>query len=128
MLKKADKFLASKKLYAVNPETLIAKELGPKGYRFLYSVKAIWFGKSDDKLPAVFYGDLQSFATEEWDYETFAKKGSFSKGFAIASWDGKKLWKKLHETLSEKEQEMLKETLKNQPELPEGYQGWYLVN
>lgn len=121
-----DRFLLSRRPYAVDLESLQVREIG-EGYT-TSTVTAIWFRRRRGETVAV-YGHL-------WDHQNppslsaheFLARHDDGRygGRALARWDGSTLWapETPYEVASLRHAVLLR-ALTNYPEVPDGYNGWW---
>lgn len=142
MLERLDKFVISKKPYAIDRDSFevnLASTSGasdPQLVMWKYKIQAIWFRKRSNGRLAAFSGTLSSLSTNrnggtEWSLEDFIAKFDEARygGDPWGCWDGKGAWwSKTAADDYELQQELLSEyksMLENYPNIPDGYDGWY---
>jgi hypothetical protein len=125
---RTDKFLISKRLYAVDPDTLtIEARHYDHGTTYDGRIRAVWFRRKNG-VTAACIGSL-------WDYQhTFAQTvdqwltqhedGRYG-GDCHGRWDGESYWGNVTRAEYEQHMKVLEPMLANYPNIPPDYDGWW---
>lgn len=125
-------FAISKKLYAINPDTIQNRYTGDNHAglpMYKVSIEAIWFRRKNG-VEVASKGFLWDHAVgKEWTVEDFINEADTGRygGSPIGSWDGEDV---IGVTNYQAILELVKELdpiLNAYPAIPQGYQGWYLM-
>ena len=139
-------FLASKKVYALDPQGITfveRKNVDSAGTAYTmrsYQIPAVWFSRRSNGRKAAFFGVLwDSERTNDadgvpavWDLDAFIANcdtGHYG-GTPFGCWDGQAAWwgDAAYSNDYAKQQEklpFLQEMLEAYPAIPAGYEGWF---
>jgi len=138
-------FTASKKLYAIDLNSFhvttreSVRNDGIEFKGFSYTLDAVWFRKRNNGKLAAFIGTLSGYSTDlpgqslerEWTIEDFFQlcDGRYG-GNPHACWDGDMAWwgSDFYKNSYPEQQKVLpflQSMLKNFPQAPTGYTGWF---
>lgn len=128
---RTDKFLISKRLYAVDLGSLhTVREETPKGRHPYYvdgRINAVWFRRKDGVTAACIGAlwDLQHPAPSDARAFLAAHEDGRYGGDCYGRWDGESYWGNV--TLEQQEQHLavLRPMLAAFPAIPPGYDGWW---
>ncbi len=124
---KAEKFLISKALYAIKPDSLRLADPHPDGYGW-WSLDAVWFKRKHGVTSACmgYLTDLRRLPPADLAEFLADHKTDPWGGRCRAKWNGESLWS---EQLTRAEEEvclqLLRPMLDNYPGTPGGYEGWW---
>ena len=138
------RFLASKKLYAIDPASFRVVEVrnGEPDEEYLswrYEVDAVWFRRRADGNLAAFFGYLYDMNTSvdnsdtnhEWSLEEFIAyvNKSFYGALHVGYWDGDVArWDRTTTTeLQNDKLPLLMSMLENYSDVPADFTGWYFM-
>ena len=114
----------TKKVFALDPSTFASRML--RNGMAQYSVTAVWFGRRKaTRRRAAFMTTLTMNTNEVWAYQDFV---DHIKSFPYGDcWDGEEVWGTTKFYEQKAIVEYLDPILKNEPNLPPTFDGWYEV-
>jgi hypothetical protein len=123
-----DKFLISRKPYAINLSSFRQSERDPEKTWAWYTVDAVWFrGRKNEPVACI--GTLRDIIDdpEPADAADFLSRFDDGRygGDCHGRWDGDSYWGNV--TLAEQQRHLaiLQPMLANYPAVPDGYDGWW---
>jgi hypothetical protein len=122
-MKKTQKFIISKKRYALKIDEI--ELIKTSNGRMKVYAPAVWFKKINGRINACI-GYLWDCSGEE-NAKEWVENFSDGRhgGSLIAKFDGENYWGEQNIKKQKEYIEILSKMLKNYPEIPDGYDGWY---
>lgn len=128
-MNRESRFLVSHKPYAVNLDSLKVEECATQGSRPYYrgTVAAVWFRRKSGVLTAHIGTLWDSQYERPLDAAAFLRAHDDGRygGNCIGRWDGESFWGNV--TLAEQSNHLgiLAPMVRNYPEVPPGFDGWW---
>lgn len=116
-----DKFLISKRLYAVDPASLTHDSNG------FVRVRAVWFRRKD-RVTAACVGELRDLQRPApVDVPEFLRRHDDGRygGDCLGRWDGTRYWGAQQPEIIEAHLVLLRPMLAAYPAIPPGFDGWW---
>ena len=123
-----DKFLISRKPFAVNLDSFRRRERQASNTWAWYAVDAVWFRGTKDQ-PVACIGDLHTLIDdpEPTTAREFLERYDDGRygGNCAGRWDGESYWGNVTLDVQERHLAILRPMLANYPAIPAGYDGWW---
>jgi hypothetical protein len=125
-MQKAPFAISGKRRYAVDLSSFVADPTDTGGSRC--TIAAVWFRRKDRTTAACvgyLWDYLRPSPTDVAEFLRRTTDGRFG-GTCEGRWDGTRYWGAQELTIIESHLQLLRPMLASYPEIPEGFDGWYV--